>query len=178
MLDEVRSHAHETRVRPGQEAHAAHCIPYEAMKHGINAGLPIEAEFMARLQSEVSRLNDYVATCLAAMVTSEDASSEELVRCSGACGSLNLFIVRNREGVRKIAKAFDEKARSATERRTQAQAQAQQLLTTAAFCNHSLEVTLDLQLELERWASARPAGVRLPRPNLALLCTLAESRLS
>ena len=98
-----------------------------------------------------------------------------VVRTGGGYQKLEDFIARYCAGLRASA---DEKARSATEHRTQAQAQAQQLLTTAAFCNHSLEVTLDLQLELERWASARPAGVRLPRPNLALICTLAESRLS
>ena len=153
---------HETRSRAGQEAHAPHYVQYAAIKKGFKAGLPTEAEFVAALQNEVSRLSEYVASCLAAMTITEDSSNEELVRCSGACGSLNIFITRNREGVRKIAKKYDRKARGTSEHRTQAQAQAQQLLETAGFCNHSLQVTLDLQLQLEQWASERPAGVRLP----------------
>ena len=146
--------------------HAAHYVQYKAIKKAFRIALPSETEFIAMLKNELAQINQHVEGCIGTMASvTPDASFLELSQCSAACGSLNTFIQHNRDGIRKIAKKYDKKVKTATGQSgmTAAQAQAQQLLDVAPFCTILLERTLDLQTQLEQWALGRQDGSELRR---------------
>ena len=141
----------QTWARADQEAHApfnVHCeTDLNEQAFAFRSELPNASMFTDMINREIDRVNSHVVACLEVLESTLPASETELLRCSSECGSLVAFIHCNRNGLREMASAFNEKMRSATwERCTRVN---MRMIETAPFCTSLLERTLNAQAKLE-----------------------------
>ena len=137
----------QTQSRADQKAHASSYVEFEAIQKTFQSELPNDSVFTDVINREIEKVNSHVVACLGVLESASPASDSEFVRCSAACGSLSTFIHCNRNGLREIAKEFDENMRNATwERCTRVN---MRMIETAPFCTSLLERMLNVQAGLE-----------------------------